>query len=123
LLLALLVTSVWGDQDGRIRILGIGNSFTENATRYLPEIISSNPNIQADVAVAGIGGSPLDLHVGLAEAHEADPAAGKRYKYLYNTKLRANEVALKEILQSEAWDFVTIQQVSHKSYKPETYRP
>jgi len=32
-------------------------------------------------------------------------------------------VALKEILQSERWDFVTIQQHSQKSYKPKTYRP
>jgi len=59
IILALSVISVWGAQDGRIRILGIGNSFTKNATHYLPAIISSNPDIEADVAVAGIGGSSL----------------------------------------------------------------
>lgn len=122
-LLGLLLTAAVYGEDGRIRILGIGNSFTENSTRYLPSIIRSNPEIAADVAVAGIGGSPLDLHVSLAQAHEANPEAGKKYKYLYNLKLLGEAEALKDILTDQPWDYVTIQQVSHKSYKPETYTP
>lgn len=117
-----IFSGLQAEEEG-IRILGIGNSFTENATQYLPAIIGADPDLEADVAVAGIGGSPLDLHVRLAEAHETDPRSGRRYKYLYNTELRGEGLPLKSILSSEKWDYITIQQVSHKSYKPETFVP
>jgi hypothetical protein len=120
---ALIISTADAGQEARVRILGIGNSFTENATRYLPAIIQSEQGLNVDVAVAGIGGSSLKQHVTLAEAHEADAEAGKRYKYLYNLRLQTEESALKEILLSEDWDYVTIQQVSHNSHQPETYRP
>ncbi|MBC2603807.1 DUF4886 domain-containing protein [Puniceicoccus vermicola] len=124
LLLAVLVSSVSAEgDDGKIRILGVGNSFTRNAMRFLPQIVASEPSVEADVAYAYIGGCPLDKHVKLAEAHEANPEDGKKYSYNMNGKTIQKNVSLKEMLQDGIWDYVTIQQVSTKSYKIETYYP
>ncbi|MGZ0656983.1 DUF4886 domain-containing protein [Coraliomargarita sp. W4R72] len=109
--------------DDTIRILGIGNSFTVDSQRYLADIIASDPSTKAEVFGAVIGGSPLDLHVKLAQEHEADPAAGKRYGYTRNARVIASKLGLKEILLSQQWDFITIQQVSTKSYKAESFYP
>ena len=115
--------TVSAEEDGKIRILGIGNSFTQNATKFLPQIIASNPSIEADVGVANIGGCPLDKHVNLAKANEEDPTKGKQYTYWLNGKVDSKKVSLKEILEDGTWDYITIQQVSTKSYKIETYYP
>lgn len=53
-------TNAFAAQDGRIQILGVGNSFTVNSTKFLPEIIAADPAVQADVAGAIIGGSSLE---------------------------------------------------------------
>jgi len=109
----------------KIRILGVGNSFTRNSTNYLPAILRSDKAVDADVALAYIGGCSLDKHVNLAKIHEADPddPKGKIYTYLMNAKRARKNVSLKEMLLDGPWDYVTIQQVSHKSHKSETFYP
>ena len=63
---------------------------------------------------ANLGGCPLDRHWKLVEANEKNPADkayhGKKY-------------SLKDMLQKEKWDIVTVQQASHLSWKPESYEP
>ncbi len=117
------LTFAWAGEDGVIRILGVGNSFTVNSEKFLPQIVSADPEIKAVIAGAIIGGCPLDKHVALAKAHEADPEKGKAYNYKIDGKHQKGGASLKEILEDQAWDYVTIQQVSTKSYKPETYTP
>jgi hypothetical protein len=123
LLFLLLVSVCFGDESAPIQILGIGNSFTVNAQRFLPQIIASDAEVEADVAGAIIGGCPLDKHVNLAKSHEADPETGKNYRYNVNGEYVPEKVSLKHILQDRDWDYITIQQVSTKSYKIETYYP
>ncbi|MDQ8196062.1 DUF4886 domain-containing protein [Coraliomargarita sp. SDUM461004] len=106
-----------------LRILGVGNSFTRNSMRYLPQIIKSNPDLSADVAYAYIGGCPLDKHVSLAEAHELDATKGKAYLYNMNGEDIRKQVPLKEMLEDGEWDYITIQQVSSKSFKIDTFYP
>jgi hypothetical protein len=106
-----------------VRILGIGNSFTRNATKYLPSVIKADPEIDAEIALAYIGGSPLDKHVRLATEHEANPKAGCSYDYVKDGKTISKSTSLKHILNDGEWDYITIQQVSSKSYKIETYYP
>ncbi|WP_269524858.1 DUF4886 domain-containing protein [Coraliomargarita parva] len=106
-----------------IQILGVGNSFTANSQKYLPQIVASDPEVEADFAMAYIGGCPLDKHVNLAKSNEADPEKGLAYSYKINNKTVGSKVSLKHILQDREWDYVTIQQVSTKSYKIETYYP
>ncbi|WP_269539184.1 DUF4886 domain-containing protein [Cerasicoccus fimbriatus] len=118
----LFATGLSADTE-KVKILGIGNSFTFNAVKYLDDICESTPGVDADVAVAGIGGCPLDKHVNLAKEHEADPEKGKKYDYQLNSKKVKSGASLKEILLAEEWDYITIQQVSTKSYKEETFYP
>lgn len=124
--LFLLITLFSGallSAEGTIRVLGVGNSFTQNSMRFLPQIIESNPEISADVAFAYIGGCPLDKHVTLADAHEADASKGNEYRYVMNGKTKKSKASLQEMLQDQEWDYITIQQVSSKSYKIETFYP
>ena len=62
-----------------------------------------------------IGGSSLELHAGMALAFEKD-RSDNYAKY-------SRGESLQQALQSESWDFVTIQQLSVKSHNVETYRP
>ncbi|MGZ0709586.1 DUF4886 domain-containing protein [Coraliomargarita sp. W4R53] len=109
--------------DAPIRILGVGNSFTRNSMRFLPQIIKSNSDLVADAAYAYIGGGSLDKHVALADAHDADASKGKLYTYYKNGESVSQKVALKEMLLDGEWDYITIQQVSSKSYKIESFYP
>lgn len=122
LLLTILPVAIYAS-DSATQILGIGNSFTQNAANYLPQIIKFSPEVEADVALAVISGSPLDKHVTLAKAHEANPESGNKYHFFMNHSLLKNGASLKEILQEREWDYITIQQVSTKSYKIDTYYP
>lgn len=63
---------------------------------------------------ANHGGCELDRHWSYILREESSPDV-KLY--------RKATASLKEILKSKKWDFVTIQQASHKSWRPETYQP
>lgn len=97
-----------------VRVLTVGNSFTENATRYLAEIAGAAGHKLTHKKLT-IGGSSLELHAGKALAFEKnhrDPGA-----------TYTQGESLQQALQSQSWDFVTIQQLSIKSHNVETYRP
>lgn len=97
-----------------VRLLTIGNSFTRNATHQLDDLAKAgghtlilNPLI--------IGGSSLQRHAEKAQKNEADPAD--------EAGLYSNGRGLKDNLTADAWDFVTIQQVSMQSHDLATYQP
>ncbi|WP_165070738.1 DUF4886 domain-containing protein [Paludisphaera rhizosphaerae] len=98
-----------------VRLLTVGNSFSQDATRYLPDVVKA----QGDVLVhhqAGIPGGTLQQHCEKADAHAKDPA-DPRGLYV-NSKL-----SLVQELKAEPWDFVTIQQASIRSHDYATYQP
>jgi hypothetical protein len=106
-----------------LRILGIGNSFTRNSMRYLPKVVASNPELNADIAFVSIGGCSLEKHAKLAEAHEQDPLQGNAYSYNMNGQEVKKHMPLQEALEDGVWDYITIQQASSRSYKVETFYP
>ncbi len=118
-----IAVSAFGAEADTVRILGVGNSFTYNSVRFLPSVVKSGGLDNVEVGWAIIGGSPLEEHVAQAMAHEADPAAGNAYGYKVDHKSIAQKTNLKFILQDREWDFITIQQVSSKSFDPESYYP
>ncbi|OGV41628.1 MAG: hypothetical protein A2X48_13495 [Lentisphaerae bacterium GWF2_49_21] len=97
-----------------IKILLIGNSFSQNATEYLPKLVESQGN-SLILGHAELGGCSLEKHWGMVEKFEANPA-DKESKY-YNKK------SLKEMLEGDKWDIVTMQQHSWLSYDIKTYQP
>ncbi|WP_231753367.1 BPSS1187 family protein [Rosistilla carotiformis] len=102
------------DSPKHVRILTIGNSFTNNATRYLDEITEAAGHKLTHKSLT-IGGSPLELHAAKALAFEKDRSDRSAFY--------SKGESLQQALQSEDWDFVTIQQLSVRSHDVETYRP
>ncbi len=95
-----------------LKLLTIGNSFSNDALGYLPNIAKAG-NKQLLVGRASLGGCSLERHARhLREAEAGDPK-GKAY----------DGRSLPEILSSQPWDIVTIQQWSQLSFKPETFQP
>jgi hypothetical protein len=97
-----------------VRLLTVGNSFSQNATKYLDQIVESDGNKLIHHRCV-IGGSGPDQHLAKVAAHAKDP---KDKAGLYGTGK-----SLEEELVAEKWDIITIQQASIRSHDAETYRP
>ncbi len=95
-----------------VRLLTVGNSFADNATRYLGPIAEA-AGCELICVGANLPGGPLATHWEGVLAHEENPQNGRLY----------NDRSLKELLQSEEWDIVTLQQFSGTSHEVDTYRP
>ncbi len=96
-----------------IKILAIGNSFSQDATAML-EVI--NPNIF--VRNLYIGGCSLEMHARNIVTDE------KVYEYQENGEPCVRGfVSIKDALQMGTWDYITVQQVSHLSGDKDSYYP
>lgn len=99
-----------------MEILAIGNSFSQDATRYLHQIARADGE-NLNVANLYIGGCSL-------ERHYRNMLSGARaYELQFNGQRTGFNVSLEEALYNRKWDVVTIQQVSSQSGDPETFRP
>lgn len=105
----------------KIRILAIGNSFTENATLYLPNILENlYPNNEVLFCKLTKGGTALKDHYSNILSNKNE------YNYSFANDGVWNPLgrkSLKSILNSEDWDFVIIQQLSGYSGDFTTYQP
>jgi hypothetical protein len=116
----LLATLLWtlSPADGApraktVRLVTIGNSFSNNATRYLGDLAKAGGHVLVHQPMS-VGGASMEVHWTKIQAHEKDP---KDPAGLYGTK------SLSGVLKTDDWDYVTIQQASIKSHDLETYRP
>lgn len=99
-----------------MKILAIGNSFSEDATRYLHGIAKADgENLQ--VANLYIGGCSLEQHY--RNMCSDEPA----YEYQYNGQKTGDFVSLCDALRNGDWNVVTLQQASHFSFIKESYEP
>lgn len=99
-----------------MKILAIGNSFSQDATRYLHRMATENGIVLKTVNLY-IGGCSLKTHY----YNILDDA--KKYLMEFNGDSTGFYVSIKEALQSDEWDYITVQQASHFSYQPITYQP
>jgi hypothetical protein len=99
---------------GTVRLLTVGNSFSRNATLYLPDLAQAGRKTLIHHQ-AVIGGATMERHLEQARRHETDPTDPTGY---YSTKK-----SLKQELLAEPWDYITIQQASIKSHDLDNYRP
>lgn len=97
------------------RILSIGNSFSQDAHRWLHQVCGS---VGEEVLCANlyIGGCPLEVHWSNFCSHE------ENYDYEINGKF-TRRISLNEALLKEKWDIITFQQVSGLSGIPQSYIP
>jgi len=99
-----------------MKILTIGNSFSQDATRYLHQIARAD-GVKLEVANLYIGGCDLARHY-------RNMLSGERvYELQYNGQCTGFSVSMEEALLNRDWDVVTLQQASHYSFLPETYQP
>ena len=99
-----------------MNILAIGNSFSQDANRYLHGVARAlgkrifNANLM-------IGGCPLERHFRnmMADAEE--------YALEIFGEPTGFRTSIKKALLSRSWDVVTLQQASHFSAKFDTYTP
>ncbi|HEX3133350.1 MAG TPA: DUF4886 domain-containing protein [Planctomycetota bacterium] len=101
----------------KLRVLVVGNSFSNNALHYLKDIAGA-ADCTLDVTHLMVGGSPLKLHWGKAEKALKDPQDVEG-KYGDGGKTGS----LPENLAKGPWDIVTMQQYSKEAHDPATYRP
>lgn len=99
-----------------IRILAIGNSFSQDATHYLHQIALAD-NVEMKVANLYIGGCSLERHWQNVVTGAAD------YLYELNGRSQERYVSVKEALKEDTWDVIVTQQASHDSGWMETYEP
>ena len=99
-----------------MKILSIGNSFSDDAHRYIHEISQLNGNPIKTVNLY-IGGCSLRTHYfNMLENL-------KRYDFNFNGMSTGLLVTIKDALMSDTWDYVTFQQASTNSPNYETYEP
>lgn len=99
-----------------IKILAVGNSFSEDATKYL-SCLTRAAGIDAKIVNLYIGGCSLETHAN----NIREDACG--YEYQPGGINTGVNYSVKEGLLEEEWDFVTMQQASHDSGWEETYFP
>lgn len=100
LLMTVLLAGTWLNlAAGELNLLCIGNSFTRNATKYLPDIVKTFPDCKLNLCIVYFGGSNLEYHWYRVEATEKDPS-------LVFWKRNGVHATFKDLLAAEKWDVV-----------------
>lgn len=97
-------------------VLAIGNSFSQDATRYLHAMLDA----------CGIPGRVVNLYIGgcsLKRHHENMLSGARDYSYELNGAPTGSFTDLRDALTERKWDVVTFQQASHDSGLIDTYFP
>lgn len=116
-LLLFMTTALFAQKSSEqkpLRLFLIGNSFSQNASTYLP-VIAKEAGKALEIGRAELGGCSLERHwkhVEKAEANPNDPE-GKPYK----------GKSLRMLLSEGVWDVITLQQNSLNSTDVNSYQP
>ncbi len=102
-----------------IKVLAFGNSFSNDGTAFIDDIAKADGK-DIRVADCSIGGCSLERHYGNISNGTSDYSFN--YRTVTGTKGFSN-VSMKQALAASDWDYITIQQVSGLSGKPETFEP
>lgn len=99
-----------------MKILSIGNSFSEDAQRWLHSLAKLE-GVDISVANLYIGGCSLETH--WKNEKENNPF----YDYQLNGNDATEKISIDEALHRDNWNIVTLQQVSDLSGITESYEP
>ena len=117
-ILLLLAGGVYAQQK-TVRILAIGNSFSQDAVeQYLHELAEAE-GISTIIGNMFIGGCSLERHV----KNDRDNAPAYAYRKIGTDgkKREKGKMSLETVLADEDWDYVSLQQASPFSGMYETY--
>ncbi len=99
-----------------MNILCIGNSFSQDSTRYLHRIARAG-GVLLNVCNLYVSGCTLAQH------YQFMMADSDEYELEYNGELTKFKVSLKQALTNREWDYISFQQASHKCTDAESYEP
>jgi len=105
-----------------IRLLTVGNSFSNNALHYLEDIGAGTDRVRFEVGRASLGGCSLEKHWNLARYSTAHPEF-RPYLLAHTPDDEPVMANLQTALTHEPWDVVTLQQVSRQSWIKESFQP
>ena len=108
------------DRDGVIKILAIGNSFSEDAIESHLYQLATEKGMKVIIGNMYIGGASLDLHKKNVERNI--PAYDYRKIGLDGVKKVFAKVSLDLAIEDEHWDYISFQQVSENSGQLETVK-
>ena len=110
-----------------MKVFMIGNSFSVCVGKYLPALVRAEGRHELLLTGAYIGGCSLRTHAEHLAAAEKDPAfAPYRIGVWDSGDLRKHHYrpgSVLNVLKSDSFDVVTIQQASHESWDFSTYFP
>ena len=100
-----------------IQVLSIGNSFSQDAHRYLHDVARSE-GVNLETVNLYIGGCSLERHFRNMKGDKRE----------YSLEMNGHSaggfmVSIKEALLARNWDYITLQQVSGGSCRAESYQP
>lgn len=99
-----------------MKVLSIGNSFSQDAHRWLYQLASVN-GFDMQTANLYIGGCSLEMHWNNVMENSS------RYELQRNGGVCEQIVSIAEALDMDEWDIITLQQKSRYSGMPQTYIP
>ena len=111
------------DHPDTLRILAIGNSFSDDATQYLPDLLEAAGIHNVIIGRLYIGGCTLERHCREFKDN------GHEYVYLKSTKNKWETIkkykqgSFMDGVGDERWDIITMQQGSPKSGRWDSYDP
>lgn len=108
-----------GNSDDPIKVLGIGNSFTEDGLSHLNSMAKAD-GVDIEVSILYIGGSELSLHW---ENANQNKAAYTLIEYKDGEETRTKGVTIDSVVENDDWDYVTLHQLSGFSGIASTYNP
>lgn len=114
------------EETRELKVLTIGNSFSQSAEFYMPQAAASLPGCKLKFCSLYIGGCPLDRHWECVVKSAADPSFKPYHvhtQFSYKNEPLLFYASLNEIVTGDRWDIITIQQASRKSIDYALYQP
>lgn len=99
-----------------MKILSIGNSFSQDAHRWLHQLAAAN-NLDIEAVNLYIGGCGLEKHWTNVVEDNA------HYDLEINGESTGKKISIRAALEMDSWDIITLQQVSYLSGMLESYAP
>lgn len=99
-----------------MKVLAIGNSFSQDATTYLHQAAAAQ-GLELTAVNLFIGGCSLETHWSNWEREAA------AYELQINGRPTGRRVSIQDMLRKGAWDWIVTQQASHDSGWMDTYEP
>ena len=103
-----------------LKILAIGNSFTEDGTEYLPSLIKKSGIDSVIIGKMVVGGTSLQYHYMHAIRNDSVYAFSVSKENGFKSQGKTN---FSSCLLYDTWDLVIVQQVSQYSGIYDTYQP